>query len=128
MKQLLKDIAERLLSTAPRSLPIGMTAFNTMASRVHRLTGSICTLDDAKFVITATIMRFDPTTVRKSDRFFVNTLRAAASKQIAGAVFSEVKTRQAEAAAKLQAEAVQKQAEATASQESAASDGETKTT
>ncbi len=118
--RLLNKALDAVLSIMPRTLPVGMTAFGKLAERVHGLAGNICTLDDAKFVISTTIVRFGPTTTRKSDLFFINTLRSAASKQIAGAAFQDVKTRQAEALAK-------QQAEATAPQELAASDGETKT-
>jgi hypothetical protein len=123
MKQQIKALLATLLSFLPRQLPVGMTAFERLAERVHSLAGGICSLDDAKFVISTTIMRFDPNVTRQPDRLFVNTIRNAAAKQISGAAFQEVKTRQAEAQAKA-AEEQAKQAEATALKV-AASDGET---
>lgn len=106
-------------SFIPRPLPSGVTQFNAMAARVRALTGDICSLDDARFVISTTVMRFDPDVSTASDRKFVTILRNAAAKQVSASIFQDIKIKQAEAVAL----ASQPPAEATAPT-TAALDGE----
>jgi len=113
----IKSIVLNALSHAPRALPSGVTEFNAMAARVCALAGNICTLDDARFVISTTVMRFDPDVSRATDRKFVKILRNAAAKQVSACIFQYIKIKQAEAAL------AQQTAEATA-QTTAAPDGE----
>jgi len=114
----IKTLLLQLLSFVPRPLPSGVTEFNAMSERVRALTGNICTLDDARFVISTTVMRLDPDVSTASDRKFVTILRNAAAKQVSASIFQDIKLKQAEAA-----QAAQQSAEATAPT-TAALDGE----
>lgn len=119
MKLMLSQIQATILylrSFLPRPLPSGVTEFNAMAERVCALAGDICTLDDARFVISTTVMRFDPDVSMASDRKFVIILRNAAAKQVSASIFQDIKLKQAAAQAALTAEAT--------APTTAASDGE----
>lgn len=112
-----KNALFMIFSYLPRALPAGGTEFNDMAERVRGLSGNICTVDDARFVIATTIMRFDPNVCRASDQKFVTILLNAAAKQVSSSIFQDIKFKQHEAALAAQ------QAEATATP-TAALDGE----
>lgn len=114
----LKSLIRNVMSFVPRPLPSGVTQFNAMSARVCALTGDICTVDDARFVISTTVMRFDPDVATASDRKFATILRNAAAKQVSASVFQDIKIKQQEAAI-----AAQQLAEATAPP-MAGSDGE----
>lgn len=83
----------------PRQLPQGMTQTNALIDRLMSTYTLPSTVrDDIAFVVSGTILRFNETTCYKPDWYFVWVIRSVAAKQLAGAMFSEIKTRQLEAA------------------------------
>lgn len=114
-------VAYALLSYVPRKLPAGVTAYESLATRVYTLSNDVCSLSDVRHVLSTSIIRFNPDKTWISDRKFVNLVRNAAAKQVAGFIFQSIQnTRKAQEAAEL---AAQQTAEATAPT-AAASDGE----
>jgi hypothetical protein len=117
----MKSLIRTILSFLPRRLPVGMTAFDEAVKRVYALTGDICTENDVRYVMASAITHMGPNSSVKSDRYFLTLIRSAAAKQIAGAVFQDIRQKQAEAQQKALEEAAAKQAEATAQTNAAAS-------
>lgn len=107
---------ENLLSQEDRlrPLPLGTSEFEDFVDRIISKLGTgleKVPRDDIKFVLTTNITHLKPQECEARDSYFVKTIRAAAAKQVAGAVFQQVKEDQ-----KKRQEAEQQQAEATASQ------------
>lgn len=87
----------------PSPLPTGSGAFDLWADDI----ASTYTLptedrDSILFSFSTMIMHLGPTTANKSRYYFVLALRAAAAKQVAGAAFQDIKTRQRDSAVKQQ--------------------------
>lgn len=84
----------RFLGLFPTALPTGMTSFDLWVTKIMA-TYSLPTTnkDDVAYSLAAMIMHSGPTCSRRSNQYFVICLRAAAAKQIAGAAFYEIKTR-----------------------------------
>lgn len=100
MKMLLKQ----LLSRIPTKVPTGMTQFESWTNSIVELTGPIADEDSLKFVIASAVQRLDPLDAYKPKNYFVKILQTSAAKQLAGAVFVQIKEKQQ---AKQKAEAEQ---------------------
>lgn len=108
MKVNFTRLAKQFLGLFPSALPTGVTAFHAWADDI-RNTYDLPTQDEAsiKFTLSTIIMHLGPQVAHKPKYYFVLTLRASAAKQIAGQVFTDIKTKAAEEAhqAKAAAEA-----------------------
>lgn len=101
MKQKLKKIVGFVKGLFPSRLPQGMTEFHAWADSFFDIYDlPTKEKDSIKFVLASIIMHLGPQTLYKSKMFFYLTICAGAAKQIAGAVFHDIKTKQAEEAAK----------------------------
>ena len=110
----LKRTVDQVRGLLPSALPCtGTTAFEAWASSIEN-TYNLPTKDkdSIRFVLTTAIMHLGPTVAFKPKYHFVLLIRASAAKQVAGAVFQEIKNNQ---------KAKQAEAEATAAK--VASDG-----
>jgi len=92
-----------------------MTEFEAWASNIIELSGKFADEESMKFAIATMLIHAESHAGRLPLNYFVSRLRKVAANQVAGQVFQDIKTKQAEAAAAKQ------QAEATAAT-SAASD------
>lgn len=103
MKQALtkvKRFFRQLRGLFPEPVPTGMAQFNNWAdSLVDTYWLPTADQDSIRFALASMIMHLGPSAAYKSKRYFVVTLRAAAAKQVAGAVFYEIKEKQKAAAA-----------------------------
>ena len=83
----------------PAKLPTGVTEFHAWADKFIA-TYSLPTkdVDSIKFIMAAELINLRPTTFRRSYRYFYSIIHTAATKQLASAVFTEIKTKQKEAA------------------------------
>lgn len=107
--QKLKLYYNKFRGLFPSALPTGMTEFKEWAdSLIETYPLPTSDRDSLVFGLAAMIMRLGPLEAYKSKYWFVLSLRAAISKQIAGANFQEIKIRQQ----KQMAEDAAKQAEA----------------
>ncbi len=105
---------KRLLSYIPTQLPLGLTAYKAWSNEVVELIGPIANTDDLHFCVAAEVLRVGPSANAVSKNYFVKRVRAGATKQLAGAVFTEIKERQ-QALQRAEVEALKlKQAEDTA--------------
>lgn len=107
---------KRLAAFFPSSLPTGAQDFNTWASSILTLY-NFPDNDSTRGALAIMITQLRPTDARKSKRYFGLCIHVAASKEIAGNFYYEMKTKY-QALAKIEA---QKQAEATASNPGASS-------
>jgi hypothetical protein len=92
-----------------RKLPTGIEEFNTLIRDLKAHYGEELPTQDEdslKFVIATTIMHMGPLDSHKTLEFFYNTIVAGASKQVAHAVFREIKIKQEEAMKAAQAQEV----------------------
>lgn len=113
MRQIIPKMAlKRLLSYFPVNLPVGMTAYAKWEESLVELIGPIATVNDLRFCIASEVIRLGPNACSISKNYIVRRVRAGAAKQIAGAVFTDIKNQQI-AAQKAELEK-QKQGEATA--------------
>lgn len=95
----LTRLIKQFLGLFPSALPTGVTAFNEWADDI-RSTYDLPTQDEdsIKFTLSTIIMHLGPQAAYKPKYYFVLTLRAGAAKQVAGQVFTDIKTRAAEKA------------------------------
>lgn len=92
-----KKLWRQALGLIPTKLPTGMTEFNEWADDIlNNYDLPTTDADSVKFTLSTIIMHLGPHVDRKPKLFFVKTLRAAAAKQVAGAVFTDIKLRQKE--------------------------------
>lgn len=100
MKNRLIKFLNQVFGFFPSPLPVGIAQFNTWITEL-RQTYTLPTDDEdsIKFSVASMIMHLGPTSAYKSKWYFVLALRSGAAKQVAGAAFYEVKTRQAAKAA-----------------------------
>ena len=110
----IKRFFKQALGLFPSAIPTGVEAFEAWAQSLEE-TYDLPTKDkdSIRFVLSTAIMHTPPTAAYKSKFYFVLLIRAAAAKQIAGAVFHDIKTKQkaaqaAEATAKAVADGQQK--------------------
>ena|ERR1700677_910585 len=85
------------MNTTELKLPTGMTEFQALITQLKESYGeSLPTQDETtlKFVIATTIMHLGPLDSHKSLEFFYKTIVAGASKQVAHAIFRDIKLQQ----------------------------------
>jgi hypothetical protein len=88
-------LRHKALSFLPSALPTGVTEFHTWYNSIMTAYGEgLPNNDSTKFAIAAQIMHLGPTEANKPKRYFGLALRAGAAKQVAHAVFSELKEKQ----------------------------------
>jgi hypothetical protein len=114
----LKCVFTRVLSYFPSKLPVGMSHYKTWSDSVVKLIGPIANNEDLQFCIASEVIRLGPSVCSISKNYFVKRVRSGAAKQIAGAVFTEIKENQKAA----QKAALLKQAEDTAKLEATSAD------
>lgn len=98
-------LIKQVLSHVPTKLPVGLTEFNEWADSIIELSGNYADIDSMKYAIASNLIHLPHTKSKVPKAYFVNTLRKAAANQVASQVFQDIKLRQAEEAAKKQAEA-----------------------
>lgn len=82
----------------PSRLPLGMTEFEAWVADFEATYDLPTTdKDSIRFALAAMIINLGPTTAYKSKYYFYLSICSGVSKQIAGSVFHEIKTRQQEA-------------------------------
>jgi len=104
----MKLLLKRLFSYLPSKLPVGLTEFHLWADSIIELAGKYADEDSLKFALASMIMHLDSKRGSAPKAQFVNMLRKVAANQVAGQVFTDIKTKQQEAQKAVQ------QAEATA--------------
>lgn len=88
-----KKYLTRFRGMFPTPLPGGMDEFEALTARLIAYWNLPTHNErDVKFALTTTIMHLGPLDDKKSDYYFVKTIRAGAAKQIAGAQFHAIKT------------------------------------
>lgn len=99
-------IIKQIRGMFPSPLPTGVTAFNAWADDLQA-TYTLPTedKDSIRFTLASIIMHLGQQAGMKSKYFFYITLKAAASKQVAGQVFSDIKENQRALAVKAAEEA-----------------------
>lgn len=91
----IKQLFKRFLGLFPTSLPTGMGAFDSWVNDlVTTYPMPTADADSIKFVLASIILRLGPQTAYKSKFFFYLTLKAGASKQVAGECFQQIKLKQ----------------------------------
>lgn len=84
-----------LMSYLPRKLPVGVDEFHAWANRIIAQSEKFATEESKKFVLATALINLDVQKGRAvADRFFMNLLHVAATKQVAGAMFQEIKANQ----------------------------------
>lgn len=100
----IKILFKRFLGLFPSALPTGMVAFDDWANDLAAIYPMpTADADSIKFVLASIILRLGPQTAFKSKFFFYLTLKAGASKQVAGECFQQIKLKQQAAATANQA-------------------------
>lgn len=102
----IKRLARQVRGLFPSRLPQGMDEFSAWADSIQN-TYTLPTVDtdSIRFVLASIILRLGPTAAYASKFYFALSLKAAGTKQVAGAQFQEIKLRQQEAQKQKQAEA-----------------------
>lgn len=103
MKDKFRKAFNFLKGLFPAHLPQGVAEFDTWVDSLiatYALPTKLKT--DVIFICSNEIMRLGPDTYRKSKYYFVRRINAAASKQVAGAVFYETKNKHQQEQAKAQ--------------------------
>lgn len=100
----MKKLILSLLSYIPRQLPVGKAEFETWANRIIALGGKYADDDSLHFALASILIHADSKHGALPDKYFSDRLRKSASNQVASQVFQDIKTKQAEAAAKQQTE------------------------
>lgn len=95
----IKKFAKQVRGLFPSSLPTGLTAYNEWADDIAE-TYFMPTQDkdSIRFSLASIVMHLGPTAAYRSKFYFALVLRAGAAKQVAGAAFYDIKTKQQEAA------------------------------
>lgn len=87
-----------LLSPIPRSLPVGVQAFHKWSDRIISIGGKFADTDSLKFALASMILHLGAQSDKKSDLYFIRSLRKTAANQVAGQIFQDIKIKQQEAA------------------------------
>src|SRR5271166_2176540 len=108
----LRRLINKIKGLLPTALPNGTTEFEAWAESFFDTYDNMPTEDrnSTKFTLCTIIMHLGQTAAYKPKIYFYLTLKAAAAKQVAGSVFSDIKVKEM---ARIKAE-LDKQAEATA--------------
>ncbi len=101
----IKRLIRQVAGLFPTKLPTGRAEFEAWCQSIEDTYTLPCSSQDVRFVLSAHMPHMGPTVAYKSKFYFTLVIGAAATKQIAGAIFFDIKTKQIEA---------QKAAEATA--------------
>jgi hypothetical protein len=107
----MKQVLNKVMSYFPTPLPLGMTAYKEWTDSVAELIGPITNKEELNFCIASEVIRLAPDVCSAPKNHFVKRVRAGVAKQIAGAMFTEIKENQK---AKQAAEAAKQAAEVTA--------------
>ena len=107
----MKRIFNKALSYIPTALPVGMTTYAAWSDSVVELIGPIADNDSLRFCVASEVLRLGPSATSIPKNYFVQRVRAGAAKQIAGAVFTEIKEKQRQE--QLAAQAAQQAVEVT---------------
>lgn len=78
----------------PVAVPVGMTEFQTWADEIIATYSLPADPDSIKFSLATVIMHLGPTAAYRSKFYFFLVLRAGMAKQVAGAVFQDIKQKQ----------------------------------
>lgn len=94
----IKRLGRQIRGLFPTPIPVGMSEFNIWAQNIID-TYPLPTQDSdsVKFTLTSIIMHLGPSDAYKSSFYFYLRLKAGAAKQIAGAVFYDIKSKHDEA-------------------------------
>lgn len=92
----IKKALNKLYCLLPTALPRGMTEFETWADSIIT-TYDFPNNDSVRFALATMIIHSGPQDDAKPKYQFARAVRASMSKQIAGGVFQDIKTRQIEA-------------------------------
>lgn len=84
----------RLLAYIPTPLPRGMTEYKVWEKTIIVLANGLSTNEDLSWIISAETMRLAPTRSLVPKAYYLRVMRVAAAKQLAGAVFSDLKEAQ----------------------------------
>lgn len=107
----IKRLVNKVMGALPSPIPTGTTEFHAWADSIaSTYTLPTADTDSIRYALATMIMHLGPTVAYKPKLYFVFALRAAASKQIAGGVFTEIKQKQIAAAKAKESEATQPQA------------------
>lgn len=96
----IKHLFKQLLGFFPSKLPVGIPQFEAWAKDIAD-TYNLPTKDEnsIKYILATCIINLTEGTVYKPKFYFFKIISNAASRQIAGFVFHDIKTKQKEAAA-----------------------------
>lgn len=99
MKDKLKRLVNQVLGLFPSKLPVGVTEFNTWAdSIIDTYPMPTSNRESLRFTLATIIMHQGSQDAYRSKFYFYLTINAAASKQIAGEIFYQIKEEQKRAA------------------------------
>jgi hypothetical protein len=96
MLSFVKNLVKKLRSYIPKTLPQGMTEFESLVKEVKALDPVIGALEDrsVRFAIATMIINNGHKTSKVPTHFFVTQLQLAATKQVAAEIFQEIKAQQ----------------------------------
>lgn len=86
----LKTLLQLILGFFPTPVPIGMTTYKAWTDSIISLYG-LPDNNSVRWAIASVVLHLGPQAAFRSKFFFYCTIRAGAAKQIAGAVFQEIK-------------------------------------
>jgi len=98
----MKKLLLTALSYVPTPLPVGLTEFYKWSDSIIAISGKFADEDSMRWAIASQLMHLGAQKAYVPKSYFVRSLRKAAANQVASQVFQDIKTKQAEAAAKLQ--------------------------
>ena len=102
---------KRVLAKMPTRLPQGLTEFEAWVNDIYELSGTVMTLDSARFALATTIINLPPTANRRPKSYFVQVLQKGSASEVAAYVFHDIKQKQKAAFEAAQQEAMKKTAE-----------------
>lgn len=93
------NLISQISSRLPRSLPRGTAEFETFVDRIYDITGPVADKKSVRFVLADFMLRLSPDKEGKAksslpDKYFVDHVLMAASKQVAAYVFEDIKNQQ----------------------------------
>lgn len=101
----MRRLLNKLLSYFPTRLPVGRAEFDIWADSIIELSGAFADKTSMLFAISSILIHADAKHGSLPKNYFVRRLIKSAANQVASQVFQDVKVKQAEEQAKLQAEA-----------------------
>lgn len=93
------NIISLITSRLPRSLPRGTAEFETFVDRIYDITGPVADKKSVRFVLADFMLRLSPDKEGNAksslpDKYFVDHVFMATSKQVAAYVFEDIKNQQ----------------------------------